>query len=220
MRPAQLPPVEVDIETTADFLNTLALSGGTPTERLATADEAIAFLGSRTAAPEPALRAQAAREGEGAWLERVRRARAALRALWDAQAEHRPPDPADIALVNDVLREAPRLELAIGEGCCEIGYRRAVDDPTGEALARLAQPFLDSVASGTTGRLRICANDDCRWAFSDMSRAGRRRWCDMATCGNVAKARRHRARTKAASAGANAARGGEAATDRATAAGD
>jgi predicted RNA-binding Zn ribbon-like protein len=44
--------------------------------------------------------------------------------------------------------------------------------------------------------LRVCANDDCRWAFEDTSRAGRRRWCDMTTCGNVAKARRYRARKK------------------------
>ncbi|HEY5627935.1 MAG TPA: CGNR zinc finger domain-containing protein, partial [Candidatus Limnocylindrales bacterium] len=55
-----------------------------------------------------------------------------------------------------------------------------------------------AVAAGTTGRLRICANDDCRWAFEDTTRAGRRRWCDMTSCGNVAKARRNRARHRGA----------------------
>ena len=49
-------------------------------------------------------------------------------------------------------------------------------------------------AQARPDRLRICANDDCRWAFEDTSRAGRRRWCDMTSCGNVAKARRYRAR--------------------------
>jgi predicted RNA-binding Zn ribbon-like protein len=33
--------------------------------------------------------------------------------------------------------------------------------------------------------------------FFDSSPTGRRRWCDMATCGNRAKAARHRARAKA-----------------------
>ena len=40
-------------------------------------------------------------------------------------------------------------------------------------------------------RLRTCAGDNCGWVFIDTSRNGRRRWCDMATCGNVAKARTH-----------------------------
>ena len=47
--------------------------------------------------------------------------------------------------------------------------------------------------------IRVCASDTCEWVFYDTSRTGRRRWCDMATCGNRAKAARHRARTKGAS---------------------
>lgn len=39
-------------------------------------------------------------------------------------------------------------------------------------------------------RLRICDGPDCGWLFIDSSKSGRRRWCDMATCGNTAKARR------------------------------
>jgi predicted RNA-binding Zn ribbon-like protein len=185
-----------EIETTADFLNTLAIDEGTTVERLATADDAIAFLAGRGLAHEPALRAQAAQTGEPVWLERVRHTRAALRSLWDAEVEHHEPDATAIGTVNAVLREAPRIEFVMGEGCCGVGHRHTDDDPTGEALARLVEPFLGAVASGTTDRLRICANGDCRWAFEDTSRAGRRRWCDMTSCGNVAKARRYRARHK------------------------
>ncbi|MFE5336491.1 CGNR zinc finger domain-containing protein [Isoptericola sp. NPDC056573] len=47
----------------------------------------------------------------------------------------------------------------------------------------------------TPGRLRPCANDECRLFLLDRSRAGRARWCSMATCGNRAKARRHYERT-------------------------
>lgn len=188
-----------DIDATADFLNTLSIDDGTPVEHLTTADEAVALLAGRGVAHDEALRAQAAAVGEGPWLERIRLARAALRELWDAEVEHRVPAAAAIDAVNAVLREAPRIELVIGDSCCGIGHRHTVEDPTGEALAELVEPFVAAVGAGTTNRLRICANDECRWAFEDTSRGGRRRWCDMASCGNVAKARRHRARVKAGS---------------------
>jgi predicted RNA-binding Zn ribbon-like protein len=58
------------------------------------------------------------------------------------------------------------------------------------------------LTSGNPDRIKVCDNDRCLWVFYDTSRTGRRRWCDMATCGNRAKAARHRARSKAASEGA------------------
>lgn len=185
-----------DIDTTADFLNTLSYDDGAPVEHLDTAAATIAFLGGRGLAHDDALADQAGAAGEREWLDRVHGVRAALRALWDAEVEGRSPDAAAIDTINAVLREAPRIELVMGEGCCGIGHRHTAVDPTGEALARLVEPFLHAVAAGATGRLRVCDNHGCRWVFEDTSRAGRRRWCDMTTCGNVAKARRHRARKK------------------------
>ena len=49
------------------------------------------------------------------------------------------------------------------------------------------------------GRLRACANDECRLFLLDRSRAGTARWCSMKTCGNRLKARRHHERTRAQS---------------------
>jgi predicted RNA-binding Zn ribbon-like protein len=43
-------------------------------------------------------------------------------------------------------------------------------------------------------RIRICASETCSARFYDRSPAARRRWCSMQACGNVEKARRHRAR--------------------------
>ena len=40
-------------------------------------------------------------------------------------------------------------------------------------------------------RLRLCAADDCDWAFLDTTRRQNRVWCDMTVCGNRAKAARH-----------------------------
>jgi predicted RNA-binding Zn ribbon-like protein len=46
------------------------------------------------------------------------------------------------------------------------------------------------------GRLRPCANEDCRLFLIDRSRAGTARWCSMSGCGNRMKARRHYSRTR------------------------
>ena len=46
------------------------------------------------------------------------------------------------------------------------------------------------------GRLRPCANDECRQFLIDRSRAGTARWCSMSGCGNRMKARRHYSRTR------------------------
>jgi predicted RNA-binding Zn ribbon-like protein len=45
-------------------------------------------------------------------------------------------------------------------------------------------------------RVRRCANEACLWLFIDESKAGTRRWCDMSSCGNRAKSRRHYLKTK------------------------
>lgn len=38
-------------------------------------------------------------------------------------------------------------------------------------------------------RIKECRN--CGWLFLDKSKAGKRKWCNMKTCGNEVKARRH-----------------------------
>ena len=43
------------------------------------------------------------------------------------------------------------------------------------------------------GRLGVCADEECRWAFIDTSKRGDRIWCSSADCGNRHRARRHHA---------------------------
>lgn len=187
---------DADLETCLDFVNTESHDDGAATEHLATADDAIAWFAEHGLAHDPALRAQAGQDA-GRWLGRVHTARGALRAVWDAQVEHRAPDQGVLDTVNAVLSEAPRIELIAGDACCGIGHRHATDDPLGEALAGVVGPLVRAIAAGETGRFRICANDGCRWVFEDTSRGGRRRWCEMSSCGNRAKVRRFRSRRKA-----------------------
>jgi predicted RNA-binding Zn ribbon-like protein len=46
------------------------------------------------------------------------------------------------------------------------------------------------------GRLRPCANDECRLFLIDRSKSNLARWCSMAVCGNRLKARRHYERAR------------------------
>lgn len=49
-------------------------------------------------------------------------------------------------------------------------------------------------------RVRECDSETCEWLFLDLSHGRTRRWCDMQTCGNRAKAKRYHTR-KTAGAG-------------------
>ena len=48
-----------------------------------------------------------------------------------------------------------------------------------------------------TPRLKVCANDQCRWLFLDHSKNRSRQWCGAATCGNRSRVRRFRSRQEA-----------------------
>lgn len=58
-------------------------------------------------------------------------------------------------------------------------------------LATRALLVWDTLVKRSPGRLRPCANDECRLFLIDRSTANRARWCSMAVCGNRMKARRH-----------------------------
>ena len=57
----------------------------------------------------------------------------------------------------------------------------------------VAHSALDLLRSPVRGRVRECAGAGCGWLFVDTSKAARRRWCSMESCGNRAKVQRHRA---------------------------
>jgi predicted RNA-binding Zn ribbon-like protein len=77
-----------------------------------------------------------------------------------------------------------------------LGERAEADTPK-SALGLVALDAARMLGSAEErARIRICAAPDCSARFYDRSPAGRRRWCSMRTCGNAAKARRHRARLR------------------------
>jgi len=188
------------LDDTFDFLNTAELDGsGRFVEHFSSLADVTAWLEehgllhpSRRRPLDASSPARAA-----ALLDHVVEVRAGLREIVEALVGSRPVDEAALAAVNGVLRARSVVELVRGEGGIALSHRHT-GDPLEDALAAVAEPLVGVISTGDTDRLRICANDGCRWVFEDTSRTGRRRWCSMASCGNRAKAARHRARKRAA----------------------
>jgi hypothetical protein len=76
--------------------------------------------------------------------------------------------------------ENSKPELVSGEG----GVRGA--------LGRILADVVVASSKGTWARMKICAAQDCRWAYYDHSKSRTGRWCAMETCGNRHKTRRYR----------------------------
>ena len=64
-----------------------------------------------------------------------------------------------------------------------------------QALAHIAREGITLFTGPLRARVRECAAEDCGLLFVDASRPGRRRWCSMGRCGNIAKTRAYRGRT-------------------------
>lgn len=142
---------------------------------------------------EAAADADARRRGLGrAWAFR----RALHDCLRSAARREQPPE-ASIALVNAAIADAPAT-FALTPGADGI----ALTIPSGphpDPLRPVLRSAIHLLSSPDLSRLRECAAERCGRLYLDCTRNGSRRWCDMETCGNRAKARRHQARRRAAS---------------------
>jgi predicted RNA-binding Zn ribbon-like protein len=124
--------------------------------------------------------------------------RAAIDAVVTAVVEGAPaPGPA-VARIDDWLVHAgSRPRLALGPGGAPVLGERAPADSPRRALGTIALDAATLLGDPEQrARLRICASPTCATRFYDRSPAGARRWCSMRTCGNEAKARRHRDRQR------------------------
>lgn len=63
-------------------------------------------------------------------------------------------------------------------------------------LAAVALAAQSAAETATWDRLKICAADECGWAYYDASRNRSRAWCEYG-CGNRVKVRAYRARRRA-----------------------
>jgi len=102
----------------------------------------------------------------------------------------------DFVALKGTLANAPaRNQLArVRERC---GWWVASCAPS---VAGILAPVLwsagDLMLNAPSRPIRRCANEECLWLFIDQSKNSTRRWCDMNSCGNRAKARRHYAKIR------------------------
>lgn len=84
----------------------------------------------------------------------------------------------------------PMQVSADGEVTLDVDPVASIDDLISQLVGITFQAQLDA----TWPRLKVCACDECRWAFFDASRNRGGTWCQMEVCGNRIKNRNYRAR--------------------------
>ena len=187
-----------------DFLNTVGSHRlVTPREDLQTPEDLVSW-GLQSGWLD-ADRAQAMlveiqlRPGDArAALARVRAFRESLYRVFLATCEDTQPAPEALEpLEREVRRAWSERRLVRGND----GALRWAG-PESARLDAVLPPLALAAVELLTGprRPRLCeatALDGCGWLFLDVSRNGRRRWCEMKSCGNKYKARRHAARARA-----------------------
>ena len=131
----------------------------------------------------------------GRRLGRARALREALYRIFKASLEGWSPPAADVERLNHESALLLGAETLSWNGArMERSWRG--DDDLAYPLWLLVRSAEALLTSGPLERVRQCPGDRCGWLFLDTSRGGRRRWCTMADCGNVAKVRRFRGRAR------------------------
>jgi predicted RNA-binding Zn ribbon-like protein len=191
----QSPPKLIAGARCLDFLNTVEWRGRLEArdERLTSYGEFAAWarvagvIGGREKAELLAQAAKSPRAAAGALAEAMQ-AREALAALFGAGGIK--PAKA-LATINEILAR-DRFSLRLASGGDGIHAMWNLDcSQLRRPLLILLREAADLLSSPERARVHHCSNDQCQWLFLDTSRNRSRRWCQMETCGNNAKARAH-----------------------------
>jgi predicted RNA-binding Zn ribbon-like protein len=173
-------------DASIDFVNTVTGRNGSPRDWLIGPD-ALTEWGlasgvlNEAEAEGLAGRYQSNPDVGNADLKNAVELREAMCAVLSAATESQSPNLRALSLIERAWANAAvgsRLKWNEIEGLLVEPYTVA---------ARVVTRFVALGRELHSPRLRRCAGDDCGWFFVDTSKAGRRRWCDMATCGNSAK---------------------------------
>jgi len=201
-RPSGTPFILIGERLWLDFVNTDDVRRGARIDLLRDFEALVKFLEAagmmdHERAQGMRRRAQQQPAGAAAALVDARRVRAAMRALAERGANSEKIRWDALTEINRVLgRSAGTRRL---ETRADGSFARAFV-PVGDAFAGLIIPVVESAAdaliAGELTRVRRCGDPRCSRVFFDATRNGRRRWCDMATCGNRAKAARFRERER------------------------
>lgn len=195
-------PVAAREDACLAFANTLSWRGSeAPVEALGDFAALLAWCKEARVLPAPMVEQLAGwtnehPPGAAELLAETIALREVIHAALSRLAEGKPVAANDFAALSRAIAQAPARRQLVRTG---EGYAWRIGLPglgsPGPGVADLLAPVLwsaaDLLAGGAHRRLRRCANRKCLWLFLDASKSGTRRWCDMASCGNRAKAQRH-----------------------------
>jgi predicted RNA-binding Zn ribbon-like protein len=121
-------------------------------------------------------------------MDSVREVRAVLARIFQTPARSQSIRKTDLASFHTLL------DTACADGRINSsadGYKPVygIDDPLDGILNAVIRSAADLPLAGRLEAIKTCP--ECGWLFYDTSRNQLRRWCDMRTCGNRVKARRH-----------------------------
>jgi predicted RNA-binding Zn ribbon-like protein len=169
------------LELVQRFVNSVDLEGGE--DELGSPQELRAWLVERELIG-------ADEEVSAADLRRALDVREGLRALLMANNGLALDEERVARLDRAAARAGVRVVFEPGAAPALAPEGRGVDAAIGRLLAIVA----GSVQEGSWPRLKACPEHSCMWAFYDRSKNRSGTWCDMAVCGNRAKARAYRER--------------------------
>ena len=127
----------------------------------------------------------------------IRLREAIYRVFYDI-SEDSSPDQSDLTILNDILANALSHACIVPEEKGFVWDWTMKEQSLDYLLWVVVRSAADLLTSERLRDVRACSAEDCRWLFLDTSKNHSRRWCDMQTCGNQAKARRHYSRKKEA----------------------
>ena len=166
-------------------------------EHLGSYDQLLAFV-RQSKVIQPAedadLRASARKSPEqaGQVLRKGLEFREAAYRAFSRLAVGKPVSSADLAQIDQFASESlAHRKLVRVDGNYRWNWAWEKTNQLERVLWPLAQATADLLTSHDISAIRLCEAGDCDWLFLDNSRNHSRRWCDMKSCGNRAKARRH-----------------------------
>lgn len=194
--PQVLDHVFVTDELCFSLIATVARWGGAQADRLFDADRLAEWL-EMVELPPLTLPASPGQ------LTQLAELRLAVHAVVSARLAGTPPEAGAVAVVNLAADAKPAVVLLADD----LGPRPGATITFPELLATLAQSCVAALTGPWSGRIRRCERTPCSHVFIDRSARGQRRWCTSESCGNIARARRHREKVAAAGDAAGAAAG-------------
>jgi predicted RNA-binding Zn ribbon-like protein len=132
-------------------------------------------------------------------LEQALGVREAIFRIFKSVSEDVMPEEDDLVALSAAVADAQaHARIVPKTGCFDWDWSGNTKE-----LDRMLWPVVRSAADLLTSDelddIRVCASETCNWLFMDTSKNHSRRWCDMKSCGNRAKARRFYGRKKSSS---------------------